>query len=157
MDSDVTAALIGVAGVAIGAVLNNVLPESSLMRWLSGKPSRASLKGRWRSAWGPLPEGPVKFEEILIISRQRGEKVWGVIDRESEPNKKWDFEGRFNDQFLQLYYFPSSKAKDADFLDYGCYFFRKKADGTFVGYSTGFGIEGKVEGITTDYHELRRL
>ena len=156
MDPVILAALIGVVGVIIGAVLQAALPGSTLVARLSGKPKGHSLVGAWKSSWGPLPGGPPNSSEHLTISRQRGDRLWGHITRDEELDRVWDVEGRYDGQFLQLLYFPSRKAKDPDFLDYGCYFFRRRADGSFVGYSTGFGEHQQGEGISTDYHELRR-
>jgi hypothetical protein len=158
MDPAVIAALIGLVGVALGAVLREVLPGSVPVAWLSGKPRGNRIVGKWRSSWGPLPEGPARFSEEVTFTHQRGDRLEGHITRQEEPNKKWAIQGRYDGQFLQLYYFPAADAKDNDFLDYGCYFFRRQADGSFRGYSTGFGAfeDRPGEGITTDFHELRR-
>ncbi|MBI3599641.1 MAG: hypothetical protein HY097_03240 [Nitrospinae bacterium] len=159
MDSTIVAALIGIAGIVIGAILKEVLPASRFIRFLSGKPMRHSIIGNWKSSWGRLPNGPVKYHELLKITKQSGDFIRGTITREEEPNKLWEFEGRYDGQFLQLYYFPSKDAMNTDFLDYGCYFFRRAANGSFVGYSTGFGNyeETSDEGTSTDYHEMRRI
>jgi hypothetical protein len=58
-----------------------------------------------------------------------------------------------------LIYSPAADATDNDFLDYGCYFFQRIADGLFRGYSTGFGTyeDRPGEGVSTDYHTLNRV
>ncbi len=160
MNPTIITSLIGVGGAIIGAIigaiLNHVLPDSKFVQWFKSKSGRHSLVADWKSSWGPLPEGPLKYQETVKIYRQRGFDIWGTATRNDEPKKKWELRGRFSDQFLQMYYFPSKDSKDIDFLDYGCYFLKKTADGSFKGYSTGFG-KTSSDNITTDYHELRRM
>lgn len=106
-----------------------------------------------------MPNGPTTYREVLTVTAQRGDRIRGFITAEMNPTWKWEFDGRYNGQFLQLMYRPARDADDADFVDYGCYFLQRKANGTFAGFSTGFGkyeLE-PAEGISTDYHEMRRL
>jgi hypothetical protein len=154
MSPTIVAALIGLIGISLGAVLNEVLP-----RWLMRGPKGHSLLGDWDSSWGPYPEGPLNQREILTIESHRGDQVTGSSHRPEEPDKKWKVEGRYNGTFLQMYYFPSSDSKDTDFLDYGCYFLKRKAAGNFEGISSGFAAYDEdlsKEAITADYHVISR-
>jgi hypothetical protein len=106
-----------------------------------------------------MPTGPTQFKELVTISFQRGEIIRGHITADMNPSWKWEFDGRYNGRFLQLMYRPASDAADADFIDYGCYFLQRQADGSFSGFSTGFGQyeTEPAEGMSTDYHEMRRI
>ena len=159
MNPTIIAAIIGVLGVFIGAVLKEVLPGSLVVQWFSRTPKNHNLIGDWKSSWGPLPDGPLAYHEVLTIHRQRGVNISGTASRDEQPEKKWQVEGRYDGMFLQMYYYPSGNSRNVDFLDYGCYFLKRKADGSFEGFSTGFGPfdeESSKEGITTDYHVLKR-
>ena len=160
MDPAIIASIVGLIGIIVGAVLRETLPGFRVVMWLSGKPTRHALMGSWKSSWGPLPTGPAQHHEVLTVTRQRGDRIWGTINWDQKPDRKWGFEGRYDGQFLQLYYFPAKDAINPDFLDYGCYFFQRKADGLFQGFSTGFGsgYEGEPDDeVSTTYHELRRI
>lgn len=98
MDDKIIAALIGLVGIVVGAILKEVLPNSKLVNWLSGKPTRHNLTGEWVSSWGPLPNGPVKYQEVLEIERQRGDKVWGKITKNDEPEKN----GNLRDGMMEV-------------------------------------------------------
>jgi hypothetical protein len=154
MNSTIIAAIIGLVGIVVGAILKEVLPKL-----LSRGPKGHSLLGDWDSSWGPFPSGPLTQYETLTIHQQRGFTIAGTSTRAEQPDKKWKVEGRYDGTFLQMYYFPSKDSKDTDFLDYGCYFLKRKAAGNFEGYSTGFGAydeEISKEGITADYHVMTR-
>jgi len=83
MDSTIIAALIGLAGVILGAILKAVLPGSRVANWMTGKSPNHILLGKWQSSWGPLPNGPVKYSEALEITKQSGQRISGFIT----PNK----------------------------------------------------------------------
>lgn len=159
MDNTILAALIGIVGIIIGAILNSLLPGSKFANWLAGKSRNHTLIGTWDSIWGPLPNGPTKYQELMVITKQSGQRIKGFINKGNEPEKKWEIEGRYDGHFLMIIYYPAKDAKNSDFLDYGCYFFQRKADGSFEGYSTGFGSYEDIigEGVTTDFHILRRV
>ena len=156
MDSTVIAAIIGFAGGIVVTILKAVLSGSRFTNWMKGRES--NLIGKWQSIWGPLPNKEVKYKELLEITKQSSQRIEGFITKEDEPQKKWTVEGKYGDNFLMLIYSPAKDAKDNNFLDYGCYFFQRRADGSFEGYSTGFGPnDGQPgEGVTTDYHTLKR-
>jgi hypothetical protein len=120
--------------------------------------SRDNLVSPWDSTWyeGPKKRGE-KSHEYLEIYRQEGYEIFATATRKKEPDKKWEIRGRWDGFFLQMYWFPSSDSKKRfDSLDYGCYFFERKGDGSFVGFSTGYGKRKKPK-IATDYHELKRI
>lgn len=158
MDSTTAAAILGFIGVVLGAFLQAILPGSRLLYWLTSKRPYHSLIGDWNSHWGPLPEGPVQQCEVLTVAGQRGVKVWGSIKMDAEPTMRWKFEGRYDGQILQLYYYPSPDALDTDSLDYGCYFLRRRTDGSFVGYSIGIGVyeNPPKDNVYIDYHVMKR-
>jgi hypothetical protein len=144
--------------VIVGALLKEVFPL--IARW-SRTVKGHNLIGIWDSAWGRLPNGPPIHHESLTFERQQGFDVSGTAVSTEQPQKKWEVKGRYDGTFLQMYYYPSGSSQDSDFLDYGCYFLRRRADGSFEGYSTGFGVDDEnggasTEGITTDYHILKR-
>jgi hypothetical protein len=153
----VIAAIIGLLGVIVGAFLNATLPM--LIQSFGRTAKRHSLVGEWDSSWGKLPHGPLEHHEILKITKQHGVEVSGIARRIEQPGKEWEVKGRYDGTFLQMYYYPSANAKNIDFLDYGCYFLKRRADGSFEGFSTGFGTddyEPSQEGITTEFHMLKR-
>lgn len=157
----IIAALIGFAGTIVGGLVTALVPNTAWYHQLSSKTRHHSLIGTWRSAWGPLPKGPTQYEELLSITSQRGQRVEGHITMSTshEPARRWLIEGRYDGLFLQLFYFPAADPRNADFLSHGCYFFTRKADGSFAGYSTGydnFDDDPIAEGVTTDFHTLTR-
>ena len=123
------------------------------------EPVDHSIKGPWKSAWGKLPSGPTANEERLMVTEQDGLRIRAHATMKSQPNKKWDIEGRYDGRILQLYYYPSRDAKDKDSMDYGCYFLQRDTSGRFSGVSAGYGTEddGTPNAIFTDYHEMTRL
>lgn len=155
MDPIVIAAIIAALAAIMVAIIQKALPESHVAGWFTRTNRQDNLVGYWDSSWGPHDEKEVRFHETLHISRQNGADLWGTATRGDEPHKKWEIRGRFENRgFLQMYYFPSADSEKPDFLDYGCYFFRRISDGSFEGYSTGFGGR-KGEKITTDDHTLK--
>ena len=141
--------------------LQALLSKSKFTEIFSRRTVPHKITGSWKSSWGPLPKGPIEEEETLVITKQIGETVKGYVTKGDEPSKKWIIEGRYNGSFLMLIYYPDMDCQNPDFLDYGCYFFKRKADGSFEGYSTGYGIlkEGDTttEGTYTDYHTLEKV
>lgn len=159
METEIVAALIGVAGTVAGAVFGHILPTTRLFHRLSSKTQHHSLLGSWVSSWGPLPDGPVEHHETLTVTKQRGDAVEGQITRDSaQPGRVWGFEGKYDGTFLQLIYYPAEKSEDRDFVSRGCYFLQRKADGSFEGVSTGYGddYDDGTEAFTTEFHTLRR-
>ncbi len=158
MESEVLAAIIAGSSAIVATIINKIFPDS-IVGVFRKIPHGGSLKGTWKSSWGPLPEGNLKYTETVKIIQQRGFEVKAIATRtENNIQRKWELRGRYDGQFLQLYYFPSKEM--IDILDYGCYFLKKKADGSFTGYSTGFGNNDdgvSDEGITTDYHRFEKL
>ncbi len=96
-----------------------------------------------------------------MVTSQRGQRIEGHITRSTahEPARRWFIEGRYDGLFLQIIYFPAPDNANADFLSHGCYFFTRKADGSFSGYSTGYDVDEETsttEGVVTDFHVLIR-
>ena len=120
------------------------------------QPAQPDIRGDWNSQWGPLPAGPLKYSEVIHITHQEGMKVAGWVSMKAEPGKIWIVEGRFDGQFLQMYYYPKDDL--ANFIDFGCYFFVRQPEGKFIGHSSGFGnyVPGEAPETSTDYHELSR-
>jgi hypothetical protein len=159
MSSDIVAAFITATSGIAGALLAVVLPRATWFERLTSKHGKHSLLGTWISEWGPLPEGPVSSTESLTITKHRREQVSGYITWETHNSRKWLFEGRYDGRFLQLIYFPAPDSEDRDFLSHGCYFFERAANGTFVGYSTGYDADDgdpNTPECRTDFHTLRR-
>lgn len=150
---------VAIGGVVLGAILRELLPGSRLIAWLSRKPAGHNILGAWESTWGEPPSGPFNRKENLVVSTQRHERVSGYVTREDQPKRKWEIDGRYDGHFLQMNYYPARDATDTDFLDYGCYFFSRQADGSFSGYSTGFGPfdEQPGEGLSIKIHRLQRV
>lgn len=110
------------------------------------------LPKEWDSTWVDIQDEEKKeYRERLIITKQRGPKICGYILVDATPDKRWDFEGNFTGRFLQLFYYPSEKADDKLFQDYGCYFF--ELHGTeFIGYSIGYDYIRR--GLDLSEHKL---
>lgn len=159
MSTPVIVALIAAGTAIFVALLNKFLPDNILANLGKPKPPGRSLKGSWKSSWGPLPECALKYSEDVEIIKQNGYEILAKATRtENNIRREWDIQGRYDGLFLQMYYYPVVSTTDA--LDYGCYFLKKKADGSFDGYSTGFGNNDDgvtEEGITTDFHHLKRI
>jgi hypothetical protein len=107
---------------------------------------------------GPLPHGPIAHHERLTITQQSGPSVHGLITWSTHPERRWEVDGRYDGQLLQLYYYPSKAAKDTDFLDHGCYLLKRKHDSSFIGYSIAHGLyeDNDAEGLSIAHHELHR-
>jgi hypothetical protein len=153
VDPTITAAIIG--GIV---ALSIAIVKSDFFQNLLPKYRKHKLIGDWKSSWGPMPKGPAEYKEDIQIKKQSRYEVSGTATLTKGGSKKWEVRGRYDGYFLQLYYFPASDAMDTDFLDYGCYFFKRHSSGKFIGYSTGFGsneVDGDEE-ITADYHTLER-
>ncbi len=148
MDSTLAAGLIGAAATVFAAFLGQSGAFESLFR---GKKYR-KLPTEWESTWIDIDDLTQKeHREKFFISKQKGGKISGYILYDTAPDKRWEFEGNYTGRFLQLLYFPSEKADDTLFQDYGCYFFQ--LDGTeFVGYSIGYAYEGGT--IAASKHKL---
>lgn len=124
MDPTILSGIIAAVGTVIGAVLGTILARSEVIDDLFRRNKFLNVRGKWQSSWKELSnESSNPSKELLVIERQKGSKIWGYIEMESEPDKRWDFEGNFNGRFLQLMYYPSRKSDNKLFLDYGCYFF----------------------------------
>lgn len=148
MDSTLTAGLVGAAATVFAAFLGQTGAFEALFR---GKKYN-KLPTEWVSTWIDIDDSKQKehSEKFFITTQKRG-KIRGYILYETAPDKRWDFEGNFTGRFLQLFYYPSDKADDNLFQDYGCYFFQ--LDGTeFVGYSIGYDYEGRT--IAASRHTL---
>jgi hypothetical protein len=159
MDPQITSAVITAVAGVVGAVLATVLPNTRWFQNLISKHGAHSLLGSWVSEWGPLPSGPVRQRENLIITKHVGERIEGYITRDTEQEHRWLIEGRYDGRFLQLLYFPAPDSEDPDFLSHGCYFFERRANGAFVGYSTGYGElddDPSTEETNTEFHTLKR-
>lgn len=156
MAPEVTAAIITTGGlvlVSLGAFVGRLRFFDNLFN--GGR--MLNLLGNWESTWKDCDPDGDSGTEFLVIERQRGARVWGYIymDTEAEKDKRWSFEGNFNGRFFQLMYFPSDKADNKLFLDYGCYFFELKGNGSFAGYSIGYQWNNDKAGPST--HQLRRV
>jgi hypothetical protein len=147
-----------IIGALIGAVIQARLPTNDLTLWLTRTPKRKRILGTWNSYWGPTPDKVREYNEVITITRQKGERVWGKAIRLNEPSKTWDIEGRVEGEFLQMLYFPAKESTNTDFLDYGCYILKKQASGKFTGFSTGFGPSETTgeDSLSTDCHEMVR-
>jgi hypothetical protein len=160
---DLATALVAIGGAAVGAVVTafarpiaeGIIP-ANLSERLKGLPEpRNRINGDWDSWWGIDPEHVEDNHEIISISRQRGELVWGTARRDEEPGKIWDLEGHFDGRHLQLFYIPSASSKNTNFSDYGCYFFVRLGTGVMEGLSIGEGPN--KHGKDTVDHEVCRM
>ena len=148
MDSNILSAFIAGIFTVIGVILS----QNDFFRNIFKGQKFLSLVGKWESTWKDLDNKDDK--ELLVINRQKGNRIYGFITMEKLADKKWEFEGIFNGRFLQLYYYPSDESEDKLFLDNGCYFFEMLGDGTFKGYSVGFDYE--KNSVTVSTHQLQK-
>lgn len=157
MNPQVQAALIAVLGVIFGAILQATLPGSSFATRLAGKPQGHRLNGLWTSSWGEIGSQNLTHKSTLTITRHSGTTVTGHVSDSQFPARKLAIEGRYENDVLLMHYFPAPDAEDKDFIDYGCYFLRRQADGSFRGYSVGFPLTDSSLDACLDVHELRRI
>ena len=135
MDSTILAAIIGAAATILAAILGK---KGVFDNMFIGQ-RMAQLVGKWNSEWIDFgDESQTKYSENFYITKQKGSKIYGYITMDSEPGKRWEFEGAFTGRFLLLFYYPSKAAEDKLFLDYGCSFFDLLGDGCFDGFSVGY-------------------
>jgi hypothetical protein len=148
MDSTLAAGLIGAAATVLAAFLG----QAGVFEAIVHRRRYRKLPTDWVSTWIDLKDATKKEQrERFFITKQRGSKVRGYILYDTAPDKRWEFEGNFTGRFLQLFYYPSEKAEDTLFQDYGCYFF--ELEGTdFIGYSIGYDYEGRE--IDISEHKL---
>ncbi len=140
MDPTILAATIG----AVSTIAAAVLGQTGVFEVLIRGRRYPKLPTEWKSTWVDIKDQEKKeHNERFFITKQRGPKIRGYILYDSAPDKRWEFEGNFTGRFLQLFYYPSEKADDRLFQDYGCYFF--ELCGTeFVGYSVGYDYIGRA-------------
>jgi hypothetical protein len=156
MEPTILSGIIGAIGTVVGAVLGAILARSEVIDNIFRRNKFLNLVGKWESVWKDLGnKNSAWSKELLIVERQKGSRIWGHIEMESEPDKRWDFEGNFSGRFLQLMYYPSKNSDNKLFLDYGCYFFELQGDGTFQGYSIGFSWDRNKTYPST--HQLKRV
>lgn len=139
MDTTLLASIIGGVATVIAAVLGQTGVFDAL---LHGR-RYPQLPKEWDSTWVDIKDTAKKeHRERFFITKQRGSKVRGYITYDIAPDKRWEFEGNFTGRFLQLFYYPSEKADDKLFQDYGCYFFELRGT-DFIGYSVGYDYIGR--------------
>ena len=150
----------GIIGAVATVIAAAIMARPEMIGNIFGKHKIGNIKGTYRSYWKDMDEKDAPMEEErLVIERQNGLKISGYIemDEEQERDKKWDFEGRFTGKFLQIMYYPSLKAENKMFVDYGCYFFELQGDGKlFKGYSAGVAWD-KTESLHTSIHWLEKI
>ena len=157
MDSTVLASIIGGLCTVVAGVGGAVISKSQFVDRIFRKSTLANFSGtKWESRWRENYGGQEKdYVEYLEFTRQRGNRVYGTITTDQFPDMRWDVEGDYNDRFLRLFWTPSKDSTNQFFVDYGCYFFERSGDGSFVGYSVGFDHERG--GVHVDDHQLRRV
>ncbi|MEI6039663.1 MAG: hypothetical protein WCQ52_08250 [Actinomycetes bacterium] len=139
MDTTILAAVIGAVSTVVAAILGQTGVLDALLR---GR-RYPKLPTEWNSTWIDIKDKERKeYRERFFITRQRGAKIRGYILVDAAPDKRWEFEGNFTGRFLQLFYYPSEKADDKFFQDYGCYFFELRGT-DFIGYSVGYDYIGR--------------
>lgn len=150
----ITAAIIGGICTIIAAVVGAMIGKSDFLDRLLRKKSMPTFVGsRWESKWVDTKDGKTRErKEYFDFTKQRGNKVYGIITSDEYPNMKWNIEGDYNDRFLRLLWTPSRESTNQFFIDYGCYFFERKGDGSFIGYAVGFDNESNK--IEVGKHEL---
>lgn len=156
MDPAVAAAVIGGVATLVAAVVGAIVGQSGVIERIVHRGHITRLTGTWDSTWVDLADTSRReLKETFVIAKQKGSRITGYITMDSEPDKRWEFEGNFSGRFLQLYYFPSKHADNRLFLDYGCYFFDMQGDGSFKGYSVGFDWSENATDLSE--HRLRRV
>lgn len=152
MDSTTIAAIIGATATIIAATLGQ---KGIFDKMFLGQRT-VQLLGKWESTWIDFGDKTEKkYSENFYVTKQKGSKIFGYISMDSEPGKRWEFEGNFTGRFLQLFYYPSKDAEDKLFLDYGCYFFDLMGDGSFDGYSVGYYWDKNEKFVSM--HSMKRV
>lgn len=157
MDSTLIAAVIGGFATVFAAVVGGVVGRSDGWDRLVSKSRFPRMAGtRWESSWAEPVDGVAQpHKEMFEFIAQKKGRVFGIITMDTLPDLKWEIEGDYNDRFLRLFWHPSSDAKNQFFLDYGCYFFERQGDGSFLGYAVGF--DSGTNKIEFGEHQLRQL
>jgi hypothetical protein len=155
METEVVVGLIGAIGSVIAAVAGALLGRSDFFDRVRQGSKFWSLRGKWDSTWQDIAdETQHTWQELLVVERQKGSRVFGYITMEAEPDKRWDFEGLFSGRFFQLMYWPSKQAEASLFLDYGCYLLELQGDGSFNGHPVSFYWDNNKMAVSKQ--ELRR-
>jgi hypothetical protein len=160
---DFITGLVALGSAAVGAIVTSfvrpiaegIIPNNISDRLKRLPEPRNRIAGEWDSWWGADDTHIEDNHEIIHISRQRGNLVWGTARRDEEPGKVWDIEGFFDGRHLQLLYSPSATSKNTNFSDYGCYFFVREGTGIMKGLSIGEGPN--KEGKDTVDHEFCKM
>lgn len=158
MDPVITAAIIGGLSTVGAAIAGAVIGRSEVIDRLFRRSRYPNLIGtKWESKWTEKDSenNEKELKELFEITWQRRDKVSGVITSEAFPDMKWTIEGDYNERFLRLFWQPSWDSPNQFFLDYGCYFFERNGDGSFVGFAIGYNSEtNKVE---VHEHSVRKI
>lgn len=152
-------------GAIIGAFARSLAEAAvppNLFAKIAKRPSRFNdIQTKWDSCWGPDKEHIESEFEVIEITKQRGNRIWGKAtqNRQSDKGRVWEIEGLFIDgRHLQLMYYPSAQSVRPDFSDYGCYLLVKQGNGDFEGMSVGEGPE-PIGGDTmrADFCRMKRV
>jgi hypothetical protein len=143
MDTTIVASLIGGAFTISAAFLGQSGALDAIFHGRRYPKLPKELDSTWVMLQDPEKK---KHKERFFVTEQRGPKIRGYILYDDAPDKRWEFEGNFTGRFLQLFYYPSEKADDKLFQDYGCYFFELRGT-DFLGYSVGYEFTNCAIGV----------
>ena len=152
--------LIAVGGALVGAlIIAQLPPDYRKLRIFGYVVPQNRILGKWNSWWGPTEDRVKAHNEVINFTDQHKDRLWGIATREQEPNREWELFGRFDGHYLQLVYFPSQNSVNPNFLDYGCYFLKRQADGSFKGFSAGFGPDEDTgaDSLTTECSYMEQV
>jgi hypothetical protein len=140
MDPKIIAGLIGGVCTVIAGIGGAIIGKSEKFDRIFRTNDLPNFVGtKWESKWTESQDDECKeYREYFQFTKQKGNKIQGIITSDQFPGMKWNLEGDYNDRFLRLFWTPAKDSENQFFLDYGTYFFERNGDGSFKGYAVGF-------------------
>lgn len=157
MDSTIIAGIIGGISSVIAGIAGAIIGKSEKFDRIFRKSDLPNFVGtKWESTWTEKCNGEDKeFREIFEFTKQKGNRVHGVITSDQYKGMKWNIEGDYNDRFLRLFWTPAKDSENQFFLDYGTYFFERNGDGSFKGYAIGY--DSRSSQVEFGEHVLNKI
>ncbi|MEW6220950.1 MAG: hypothetical protein AB1634_15660 [Thermodesulfobacteriota bacterium] len=157
MESTIIAGIIGGISTIIAGIGGAFIGKSEKFDRIFRKNDLPNFVGtKWESSWLETIEGKnEKFKEHFEFTKQKGDKVHGIITSDQYPGMKWNIEGDYNDRFLRLFWTPSKDSENHFFLDYGTYFFERNGDGNFKGFAVGY--DSRTSQVEFGEHILKKI
>lgn len=157
MEPVIIAGIIGGISTLIAGIGGAIVGKSEKFDRIFRKNGLPNFVGtKWESIWIETTDGENEiFKEYFEFTKQKDNKVHGVITSGQFPGMKWDIEGDYNDRFLRLFWTPSKDSENKFFLDYGTYFFERNGDGSFKGFAIGYN--SRTSQVECGEHTMKKI